>query len=511
MKRIVTLLLLFALLLAPAALAAPTDEDALNLRIIYTVKSQTLGDTAYTIYCNALAFPIAQDDEAMYLLTDASLYNFSTATIAAAEEISAIFEKSGITGIKPEDLAAEFKLQSVDIAIIYQNKVYDPVIMYSTESYALLMLNEAPDIAIPAYTESLPDKKLSFFSTDEPGFGIDTAEPALTEKITRVEANVSDASAYIEADKGYAFENLGSPILNEYGTICGIIYYDDMSREIVAAGLGGLQETLDLLGIEVNPIGGSQDPATAPSTTAHTTSKGAVSTTTAARISTSDKTPGSTPTVRTFIIYATCLAGILLIVVIVLMILRMRSSRPDREVEQLRKDEIIRSADSATASQTRTAAAAEPPVRKESERILPRKDFGTYNNEDTDEISTNDTRRIPTAAPKPADDQPPRSIMLAVLDGNLQGYTLNVTDTAILGRDPHVCQIVFGATQTEVSRRHCQITYRPQSGEIILEDLNSANGTYTPDGRRFAAERKYLLRVGDRFCLGTKDNMVEVR
>ena len=160
MKRIVTLLLLFALLLAPAALAAPTDEDALNLRIIYTVKSQTLGDTAYTIYCNALAFPIAQDDEAMYLLTDASLYNFSTATIAAAEEISAIFEKSGITGIKPEDLAAEFKLQSVDIAIIYQNKVYDPVIMYSTESYALLMLNEAPDIAIPAYTESLPDKKI---------------------------------------------------------------------------------------------------------------------------------------------------------------------------------------------------------------------------------------------------------------------------------------------------------------------------------------------------------------
>ncbi|MDY3072396.1 MAG: FHA domain-containing protein, partial [Eubacteriales bacterium] len=113
------------------------------------------------------------------------------------------------------------------------------------------------------------------------------------------------------------------------------------------------------------------------------------------------------------------------------------------------------------------------------------------------------TRRMP--------ETPPRSIMLTVLDGSLRGCTLNVSDTAVLGRDPKLCKLVFGATQTEISRRHCQVTYRPQTGEIILEDLNSANGTYTPDGRRYAAGRKYLLRRGDRFCLGTRENMVEVR
>ena len=512
MKRIVIWLLLVMILLAPAAMAIPADTDAMNLRVVYTVTSETLGGKNYTIYCNAIAFPIARDEDAMYLLTDASLYDFNTATLAASDQIKEIFEKANITGIDPEDYAAEFKIQSEDFVIIYDGEVYDPVLMYSTNSYAILMLTTTPDIAIPAYAETLPEQRLSFYSTKEPGFGIADAEPPLSETLTKVDARVSSVSGSISAEKDYSFENLGSPILDDTGTICGLIYYDNLTKKITGAGLGGMQETLDMLGIEVDPIGGAQEPVTQPAaTTAAATSAGAT-TAAATQRATTPAPASSSSTLRTVIIYVTCFAGVLLIGIIIALIWRMRSSRPDREVEQFRRDESLRQADLAREKLAHPSAAARTvkpesvQVRKEPEHAIPRNDYGMYRDEDTAELSAEDTRRMPDT-----NELPPRSIMLAILDGNLKGYTLNVSDTVTLGRDPHACQIVFGATQTEISRRHCKITYRPETGEIILEDLNSANGTYTPDGRRFAADRKYLLRIGDRFCLGTKDNMVEVR
>ena len=511
MKRIVIWLLL-VLLLVPASMAIPANVDAMNLRIIYTVESETLGGAQYTIYCNAAAFPIARDEEAMYLLTDASLYDFNTATLACAEDIGKLFEQANITGVEPEDYAAEFKILSSDFVIIYDGEVYDPVLMYSTNSYAILMLTEAPDIAIPAYTETLPQQRLSYYSTKLPGFGIADKEPALSETLDRIDAQVSSISNTIDIEKGYTFENLGSPILNESGTICGIIYYDNRTKKISGVGLGGMQETLDLLGIEVDPIGGAQEPVTSPTTGATSAASGTAAATTTRRVAAPEPGSSSSSTLRTVIIYATCFAGLLLIGIIIALIWRMRSTKPDREVEQMRRDESLHRADTSREKLARPTPAARTvrqeavQVRKEPEHSFPRNDYGMYRDEDTAELTAEDTRRMPVA-----NELPPRSIMLAVLDGNLQGYTLNVTDTVTLGRDPHSCQIVFGATQTEISRRHCKITYRPETGEIILEDLNSANGTYTPDGRRFAADRKYLLRIGDRFCLGTKDNMVEVR
>ncbi len=71
--------------------------------------------------------------------------------------------------------------------------------------------------------------------------------------------------------------------------------------------------------------------------------------------------------------------------------------------------------------------------------------------------------------------------------------------------------MVFPADTTEVSRRHCAVSFNRQTGRVLLEDFSSANGTYFPSGTRIIPGRLYSLRNGDRFYLGLPDNMMEVR
>ncbi len=314
MKRIASILLV-VLMLAPMTFAAPADVGALNLRMIYTVKSETLGDGTYTIYANAIAFPIARDDKATYLLTDASLYEFDTAVIAAADEIGKLFEDAGITGIKPENYAAEFKVMSADIGVVYNSAVYNPVLMYTSDTYAVLMLADAPDITIPAYTETLPEGAVSFFGVTAPGYGIADKEPALSETLTPVEAGIAETSGTLCVDKPFAYENLGSPLLDASGTICGLICYDAAAREINGIGLSGLQKALAELGIAVDPIGGAREPATTRvAARAATAAQPTVPETSAAAAEQSGSMAAAgelakSADFRTLIIYATCIAG----------------------------------------------------------------------------------------------------------------------------------------------------------------------------------------------------------
>jgi hypothetical protein len=70
-------------------------------------------------------------------------------------------------------------------------------------------------------------------------------------------------------------------------------------------------------------------------------------------------------------------------------------------------------------------------------------------------------------------------------------------EESILGRDPLKCTIVAPEQCTKVSRVHAVIRRDPEG--IILEDLNSHNGTYL-NGERIAG--KILLKDQDSFILG---------
>jgi hypothetical protein len=45
---------------------------------------------------------------------------------------------------------------------------------------------------------------------------------------------------------------------------------------------------------------------------------------------------------------------------------------------------------------------------------------------------------------------------------------------------------------------------------VLLEDCNSLNGTFLESGERLRGGEPRLLRAGNRFYLGSRDNMFEV-
>ncbi|MGH9765416.1 MAG: FHA domain-containing protein, partial [Blastocatellia bacterium] len=74
-----------------------------------------------------------------------------------------------------------------------------------------------------------------------------------------------------------------------------------------------------------------------------------------------------------------------------------------------------------------------------------------------------------------------------------------------LGRDPVSCHVVLPASLSDVSKRHCSLKYDGVSGEFILEDLGSRNGTFVfacGKQERLLPGNPKRLRPGDRFFLG---------
>ena len=49
-----------------------------------------------------------------------------------------------------------------------------------------------------------------------------------------------------------------------------------------------------------------------------------------------------------------------------------------------------------------------------------------------------------------------------------------------------------------------------ENGYILLEDFNSSNGTFFPSGTKVIPKRLYSLKSGNRFYLGTPENMIEI-
>jgi signal transduction histidine kinase/pSer/pThr/pTyr-binding forkhead associated (FHA) protein len=87
-------------------------------------------------------------------------------------------------------------------------------------------------------------------------------------------------------------------------------------------------------------------------------------------------------------------------------------------------------------------------------------------------------------------------ITLLVLQGPDKGRRFELPDKAILiGRDSR--QLILG--DNTVSRRHAELRPNLESGEWILKDLGSSNGTWV-NGQR--VDNTYLLRLGDQIRVG---------
>ncbi|MCH5212201.1 MAG: RDD family protein [Oscillospiraceae bacterium] len=103
------------------------------------------------------------------------------------------------------------------------------------------------------------------------------------------------------------------------------------------------------------------------------------------------------------------------------------------------------------------------------------------------------------------------SCRLIGISGEKAGMSFPISGNGLMiGRDTVACQVVM-AKSAGVSRLHCLVSYNPASGMFIVTDRASRYGTFTESGVRITPQKSMALRSGERFYLGSKQNMFEVR
>lgn len=92
--------------------------------------------------------------------------------------------------------------------------------------------------------------------------------------------------------------------------------------------------------------------------------------------------------------------------------------------------------------------------------------------------------------------------------GMYSGAEFLVEGNQIIGRDSSRSQIVFPATSAAVSGQHCVVEVKADG--IELADLGSTNGTFLENGTRLQEGKSVMLKNGEKFYLGSRENMFQV-
>lgn len=98
------------------------------------------------------------------------------------------------------------------------------------------------------------------------------------------------------------------------------------------------------------------------------------------------------------------------------------------------------------------------------------------------------------------------------LSGQFSGKSFSLAEGNLsIGRDPKRCNIIFQESTPGVSGKHCEVSYDRSTGRFNLIDSGSTYGTFLNSGDKLTSAQVYTLSSGDRFYLGSKDIMFEVR
>lgn len=102
-------------------------------------------------------------------------------------------------------------------------------------------------------------------------------------------------------------------------------------------------------------------------------------------------------------------------------------------------------------------------------------------------------------------------INLYGVGGTMSGkiFPLKDDEVSVIGRSAKNCMIVYPQTEEGVSNVHCQVRMAYPCIELI--DLGSSYGTYMQNGLRLNPHQSYLLKNGDEFCVGGKQNKFIVK
>lgn len=94
--------------------------------------------------------------------------------------------------------------------------------------------------------------------------------------------------------------------------------------------------------------------------------------------------------------------------------------------------------------------------------------------------------------------------------GIFTGKKIYFTNNQIVfGRDPTVSRVVFPSEYDLISRKHCVVSYLPDTGQFNIEDFSS-NGTFLINNEKLELGKEYPLKPGDQFYLAEHEEVFSV-
>lgn len=95
------------------------------------------------------------------------------------------------------------------------------------------------------------------------------------------------------------------------------------------------------------------------------------------------------------------------------------------------------------------------------------------------------------------------------VQGTFKGAKIPVKsgESILIGRDAKCCQIILN--ENSISRKHCMIQYDRITGNYIVVD-DSANGTFTKNGKKLPSKKKLSLSPGTVIRIGKSDNFFQL-
>lgn len=489
-RRTAAIFLTLAILLASAVMAgAEFNKNTaaggiFQLNVVHSVEIPALEEDSYTIWTSAVCFTAGRDAAGqLYLITDADLAKGDRMLSTLSQSLVDLLLAGGVN-TTADDLANQIKIVDTAYYLVYEGGLIELSIISQTVSNNVLLLKPQADVEASVFPYAYADsyeKEDTIHTFALSGAETDGFVPATEDAyITNWSFTTTQGEILVPAtiDDGYVSctmadipmsrSSQGAPLFDENGNVIGINLWIDNCENTMSLTSSTIMAILDQAGIQ------------------YTVNE--------------HETAGFSIT-EAFLYLG---IAVVLIIILIILLIVLHSRRKKLEEEDLSQLELEASrARAEYARQQNTAQTQVHPVRPAASArpVAPQNAAVSH---------TPATTGLPPVRPANATAQY-TTVMLTVLDGPMKGYSANITDKITLGRDPEACGVVFPANAAPVSRRHCTISFNKNTGRVLLEDLNSSNGTYFPSGTRIIPGRLYALRPGDRFYLGLPENLVEVR
>lgn len=115
---------------------------------------------------------------------------------------------------------------------------------------------------------------------------------------------------------------------------------------------------------------------------------------------------------------------------------------------------------------------------------------------------------VTTPAAPPAPAAPDNRPRLQGLSGAFAGKRFYLEGTIRIGRDPARNDLVFPADTQGISGVHCVVVV--EGDTIWLKDMGSTYGTFLANGQRLAASEAVQINIGDKFWLGSEQEVFAI-